>query len=75
MYLLQIKGKAIEVSDWSHGIKLARRYHRGVNYAHTSAGDFEFCELGHGKVGIPVLRPAGKKTPRARAVGMVIKVS
>lgn len=74
MYLLKIKGKAIEVEDWSHGIKLARRYHRGVEYAHTGLGEFEFCELGGGNVGIPVLSPASRKRPKAKAVGMVVRV-
>ena len=74
MYVLRIKGKAIAVEDWSHGIKLARRYHRGVEYAHTTLGDFEFCELGGGAVGIPVLSPANRKRPRSKAVGMVVRV-
>lgn len=74
MYLLKIKGKVIPVQDWSHGIKLARRYHRGVEYAHTGAGEFEFCELGGGKLGIPVLSPATRKRSKARTVGMVVRV-
>ncbi len=75
MYVLKINGKAIEVEDWSHGIKLARRYHRGVEYAHTNGGDFEFCELGGGSVGIPVLRPANRKRPKAKSIGMVVRVN
>ncbi|MBM3268430.1 MAG: hypothetical protein FJZ01_12335 [Candidatus Sericytochromatia bacterium] len=74
MYVLQINGKDLEVQDWSHGIKLARRYHRGVEYAHTGAGSVEFCELGGGKVGIPVQKPAGPNRPKAKRVGMVVRV-
>ncbi len=74
MYVLKINGKAIEVEDWSHGIKLARRYQKGVEYAHTSTGTVEFCELGGGSVGIPVQKPAGPKRPRAKAVGMVVRI-
>jgi len=73
MYVLTIKGKTVEVRDWSDGIKLARRYHRGVDYAHTTGGDVQWCELGGGVVGIPVLRPASRKHPKARTVGMVVR--
>lgn len=76
MYTLEIKGKQFEVRDWSHGIKVARGFVGSADYARGACGDYEFCELGQGAVGLPVLRSRWSKARRgrhkARKLGIVV---
>ncbi len=70
MYVLRIGGQAIEVSDWSQGIKRARDFHTDAEYAKSMLGDYQFSELGQGAIGLPIWRAAGRA---AKVVGMVVR--
>lgn len=68
MYTLKIGGQAIEVSDWSQGIKRAREFHADAEYAKTSLGDYRFNELGRGSIGLPIWKASARTV-----VGIVVR--